>query len=220
MSLIFFGCWGDYKYRVKEVLFSVYKYIKRNDVTNVIVAGDNYYIDKDKKKQKKYIPGDASSIIGLLHLATMDVHTDVLAGNHEYDRIDYSKIIGDYKHELSDGDDECFILQEEQNAFDRINNENFNFSTIHSDADKSFLLLNDVLYLFLDSSMYEYNLPECYASHDKNNERILGDLQQKQIEKMHEILKINARKYKKITVCAHHPLFIFRVKEGEYKDPT
>ena len=54
MSLIFFGCWGDYKYRVKEVLSSLYKYIKRNpDVTNVIVAGDNYYIDKDKKKTKK-----------------------------------------------------------------------------------------------------------------------------------------------------------------------
>jgi len=223
MSLIFFGCWGDYKYRVREVLKSLYQYIKRDpDVTNVIVAGDNYYIDKNKEKQKKYVPGEASSIIGLLHLATMDVHTDVLAGNHEYDRIENSKITGDYKHELSKKD-ECFILQEETNTFDRINNEKFNFRTIHSPAEESFLLLNDVLYLFLDSSMYEYKLPECYASYpEKENEIILPTLKLEQIAKMRKILGMEniKDKYKKITVCAHHPLYIFRVKDGVYKDPV
>lgn len=220
MSLIFFGCWGDYKNRVKEVLDSLYKYIKRNPVTNVIVAGDNYYIDKDEDKQKKYVPGDASSIIGLLHLATMDVHTDVLAGNHEYDRIEKSKVIGEHKDELSE-EDECFILQEETKAFDDIHKEKFNFSTIHSDEDKSFLLLNNVLYLFLDSSMYEYKLPECYASYpEKYDETILGRLQQQQLDKMRTILRMNQGTYEKITFCAHHPLYIFRVKEGVYKDPV
>jgi hypothetical protein len=220
MSVIFFGCWGDYQHRVKEVLSSLYKYIKRNDVTNVIVAGDNYYIDKDEDKQKKYVPGEASSIIGLLHLATMDVHTDVLAGNHEYDRIEKSKIIGEHQKDLSE-EDECFILQEETTTFDKIHSENFNFRTIHTDVDKSFLLLNDVLYLFLDSSMYEYKLPECYASYpEKYNSEILGRLKQKQIEKMRTILDMNAGKYKKITCCAHHPLYIFRVKDGVYKDPV
>ena len=238
MSVIFFGCWGDFRFRVMNVLEKLRRYILDHpEITNVIVAGDNYYIEKTDDKKKIYVPKEASTMIEQLYLTTKGIHTDVLAGNHEYDRIEYDKIApGPNKLDLS-REDECFILHEENNTFEGIQNEQFNFSTIYSPENKSFLLLNGVLYLYLDSSMYEYRQPQCYTTpydqRDTSTEEhqsrlppppmpeseILPALKRKQIEKMLTILDMN-RGYKKLVCCAHHPLYIFRVKDGVYKDPV
>ena len=219
-TLAFFGCWGDKGNKTSQCN-PVTNHIKDTDYSAVIIAGDNYYVDKRKVNGDKYKYFNVEEVENIFNCLPIDKPIYMLTGNHEYDVLKKKKSIFNGKDFNDENQfDECAVLKEELNQVGRRQLQPA--TQIYFDTIKfnNHMIKNGVLFLFIDSTMYEYNPTDslkCYdvlLGEDSSN---LLELRQRQQEILHRVVQMTTDEYKSIVMCAHHPLIIFRKKTKKEK---
>jgi hypothetical protein len=192
----FFGCWGDVKNGTPPRYERVLAAIKADhSITNVVVAGDNYYMQKNKKLKVF----DQTQIDTLFEaLNSIGVPVTVMYGNHEWDK---------YSTESTKGS--CSIIADEQKTIKGYQDGDTSVPgkpNVRLGAYGAYSLNGDV-FILLDTSMFEYadDDSECYKTDD------MVALRQKQLDELEK--QIQGLDGKRVFIAGHHPICIFRKKK-------
>jgi hypothetical protein len=197
--IAFFGCWGDVNNGTPPYYERVIAAIKANrSITSVLVAGDNYYMSKNKenKKLKNFNQKQIDTLFDALN--SIGVPVTVMYGNHEWDK--YSTV---------SKKDSCSIVDDEKKTVEGYEEDGTvvpgkpNVSLV---AYKAYALNGDV-FILLDTSMFEYadSDYECYDTTD------MVALRQKQLDELEK--QIEGLDGKRVFIAGHHPICIFRKKK-------
>ena len=147
-KIAFFGCWGDNDNQTPQCN-PVTRHIKKSEYSEIIIAGDNYYVEKitsldsdgNEVKIKNF---KAEAVKNIFDCLPNDKPIYMLTGNHEYDVLKKSKTTFDDGREF----DECAVLTEE-----------FNQVLLHHPAiqihfdtirQHNHMIKDGVLFLFID----------------------------------------------------------------------
>ena len=255
VNFVFFGCWNNgvcvvnqnnenthaVKNGVTGTMETLKKFIEEKDEVNqIIIAGDNYYPDKpsktnktiktDKKQKTINIP-DLTSGFNCLNDAIINknIEVNILLGNHDvdvgndYDVIYNSNTENERKEENQKTNNNCLIL-ETQNELIK-NNENI--KPFRFDVEKTYSIKGDTIIIYLDSSIYDVKTEgECYVGtfeekEERNEEEtIINFLKKKQIKNSKEIVNIinkDENKIQNVIFTAHHPFFGIKIKSDKLK---
>ena len=220
-QVFMFGCWGDYNNREGRPMESVLRSIPTQH-SHLILAGDNYYIQKIKDKVKK---GGAKpptkmfdeTMIRRILSRLPDIDIDIVAGNHEMDNIS-----------MLNNPDNCAVFKSELGIIHELNARRIHpilprvskVGSIPLNPAPLCSVMNDDCYVFIDSSMFEYNQDEQFQCYDEIFENDRGDIPPKPfyIEKQ---LRDILTSYESVTYrgrvffVAHHPMCIFRSKKDK-----
>ena len=222
-SFIHFGCWNNGlcdknkgTNSVSNVMNKLNKYVNKieNDVDFISIAGDNYYPEKIKKKEKSKEKGDKIKIIHTNELVSGfdclpdNVEINMILGNHDLETNIINKeqlyIENENNKEYMNN---CFILNTE---ITKARKKNINFV-----LRKIYELSENTLIIMIDTSMYEddaINYIPCYKKYFQKKGVIdthitnipdLQNMQQKNI--LIELRKRNKR-YDNIVIIGHHPI--------------
>ncbi len=220
MSFIHFGCWNQYKCDPNKPALNgvsqvMNKLINDEKTPNFyVVAGDNYYPKKDKKKRKKFFNKDEfKSGFQCIKILQEKAPVYMLMGNHD---LQYEGLLYDSKTDKL-LEDKCEIMSYELEYKDT-----FNFNIYHK-------ILGNTLILFMNSIFYtgdlikDSNNPEkdCIIRYryDDDDWAINLDLIKFYEEKLllyiieeHAKYEGGLNRFKNIVVCAHDPIVSRRDK--------
>ncbi len=184
-KIIFFGCWNKDLCNESEpstngisrTINSLNNYIKTTEEkpTHLIIAGDNYYPDKNKEKKnknKKLGGGGGSGTINFTNfrsgfdcLKTIDIpNKHILFGNHDFENVSLKNSIDPPPPpppEDNIPEDKCPILTTQLNY-----GNDMKFFDFVKDTLPCFLF-NNTLVIFIDTTMYE---PDVLDEEKKNKE--------------------------------------------------
>jgi hypothetical protein len=189
----FFGCWGDpFNPNVENAQYKkvLGKLRDDNDVRKVVVAGDNYYMQK-QKKTKLFNELEIVSLFKDLSATKKD--TTVMLGNHEWDKFNKT---------------ECSVIPAEQKVVQGLKNLKLVATQVK--------VIDGDLWVMLDTSMFEYGdlQQECYPT----DIATVRAAQRNAV--LHEIRSLPnyAQEVRRVFVVGHHPICIFRKKEAKEKE--
>jgi hypothetical protein len=206
-EIVFFGCWNDglcpsnevgKGKELTETMNALKTYIgdNKNNIVDVIVAGDNYYQDKEKSKdktEKKITINEQNFKSGFncLKDAVGDIHTTVLLGNHDVKYIEkFTHIVDNdiVDNDIVDNDivntnpqEPCLTSILEKNIALTNEFDLFNFQ----DIDKNYKLYNNTMIIMIDSSIFDDDDDDdndklCYKHFDTDFEtNIISEEKQK-----------------------------------------
>ena len=207
--LIHFGCWnrtaGEEGY--VRMIPTLKQYIFENSTDVVLVAGDNYYPqkNKDKKtKQKVKTVADEKLNAGFYALkdAVGSVPTYVILGNHDVEKIN--------------GDCEIATLESSQKS-----PPNFDVTIF-----KMFRWTPNTVVVMFDTTLYEDDIAkdfECYSRFGNTDELQRGEQPQELIDRQRgEILDFLRREsdeggYSNVIMVGHFPIISAKQKEKDGK---
>ena len=231
---LMFGCWnknecimGSNENALSSNMTYLDTFIKNNPTDFVVVAGDNYYPDKQEKtkdkektkekektkdKEKTKEKKDKTKKINTrnLHsgfhcLRQLDTEVNVILGNHDLEtrKSHEDKIIIDESRE--ENIDECYIIKEEIKE----HGGNIKLTThMHRQLNHTLIIMLDTTLYLKNTSKYE----ECYK-HMVRNMDVLKTNQQHYIKKRIDEANHDPN-IKNIVFIGHHPIVTYKEKEG------
>ena len=199
-SFIHFGCW-NYKTcpgnDFEQILYNINMLCKQKDYVFLSVAGDNYYPQKNAKKQKFIWLQDL--LAGFKCLKNININKKyILLGNHD---VTPDKIINDNIEDTN-----CTILENEINAADP-----YNIIT------KEHVLLSHTLVIFIDTSFYEDKSDKymnCYSKIASYTNKQLNELMELQYNYVINQITNMKSNIKNIIIIGHHPLTCIKNKKN------
>jgi hypothetical protein len=218
MKFIHFGCWNNGKCDkqtgvngLSKTMRKLDDYISHNDINFMVVAGDNYYPDKQKIGDKKVKNMISENFMSGLNCLPKNIKKYILLGNHEYDNmnVDGNKVKN------------CYLLKKEKEFF---NNPDDSFF-----QNVIFVKYGLTLIIMIDTTIYEEepdkNIDKtCYTEvfndlDQKISKEKINDLIVYQQNKVNEIIEQNIE-VKNIILIGHHPIISIKLKEkgGEVKE--
>ena len=184
MDFIHFGCWNNIEGNVINVINFLKKYIQKNKIDFINIAGDNYYPQKIKKDgvKEKIFKYDNFKV-GFELLSQIDIEKNMIFGNHD---------ILDFK--------DCISLIKQK--------EIKNFNIYNKFMSKSF---DNTIIFYLDSTVYELFeegdkeiVNTCYKFIYPKF-RTIKNIIDFQLEYVK--YKLQERDYTNIIFTFHHPIF-------------
>lgn len=198
MSLIHFGCWGDYnnKSHIENVLKEINVLPTANLMT---ISGDNYYpnkVDKQKILNKKHF----HELHTLLDTSTSKIDNRyILLGNHEFD----SYI----------GKDECTSIDLHRKFYEKSNINLIENCFGHMIEDHTLVIM-------LNTSIYE-TINNCYEDKNilqKNKDGETNpDVIENQLSIVRNLIETDSFNSNNIIFVGHHPIISCRASKKKDK---
>jgi len=223
-KFIMFGCWNQYECSMERgtnplsrTMQKLHNYVSKNPTDFIIVAGDNYYPEKDKSRGTKKIV--FSNLESGFDCLPTDIETDVILGNHDLEtnlRDENGNIIE--KLVIEDDTVEsgnCDILTKEQEIMKSRQNMNIELYGIR--------MFGNTMIIKFDTSMYEEDVDEykrCYEKFKKNNRknRNFSQIKTRQESLIRKWVKeAISKNSKNIIFVGHHPLVSHKLKKDKVK---
>jgi hypothetical protein len=231
-SFVMFGCWNNLNTKngkqigcLQNVIKKLNTYVRTHGISNIIVAGDNYYPDKievDGTKQKKIIVNKLKEGFEAL---PKDVKIDMIFGNHDLesnlgDDNDNLYVMTDDNSEMIKEDANCEIIKYELQSLPKnVNLKLFQVKQIN----------NNTIAILLDTSIYTSDAGEfmkCYnyflqLTQSGMSFGTVEQLKEAQettiITTLIELFEKNKDNIKNIIIVGHHPIAGLKTKEKKGK---
>jgi len=217
-----FGCWNegncnddtDLQKTMMKLQTHIKNNINENKINFIVVAGDNYYPDKNNINEKKIKNINTINFLSgikclLNSIKQEDIEKYILLGNHEYDNI---KNIDNIDYDFM----QCYIMKQQKNIFEDIPNTHFFMDVMEKKINKT-------LILFIDTTIYEeieemkiVNSCFTHIFPSANPRNTISDLCNYQEKKVLEILDKN-QDIVNLIIISHHPLVSVKYKEKKEK---
>jgi len=196
---------------LNNVMTQISQYIETEPVNFMIVAGDNYYPDKNvvNGKKQKFIYQTLMEN-GFKQLPkTLPIY--MILGNHDLEtNTTKQKLFVENLSTPEKGD--CAIINYQKQIVNNISSKNVDYLLF-----KDIMLNNDTLLLMIDTSMYSNdvdNFLPCYNIFLERNFADSNELMEYQNNLIMEAITSNYSSVKNIIISGHHP-----ITGVKYEDP-
>ena len=201
MKFIHFGCWNEHGCNMEKlnsplsfVMRSLNNYVENHNIKFIVIAGDNYYVDRQNKT--KFNPQHFYSGFNCL---PKNITKYLIFGNHDLK----DKFLVDKQ------DMKCASV---------------NLQYMYAAKNSSFKLFSEVIYkihhktiiIMIDSTLLHHISDEyikCYANLFPNHKlSTIDDLFKYQLNSVIDILKKNSN-MENVIFIAHHPIIVLRTEQ-------
>jgi hypothetical protein len=223
MKFLHFGCWNEFGYKSgpsKEnpnlihsgltfVLDELNEYVKKNPIDFIVVAGDNYYPNQDKRIL------NVDEFMKVFLELPQKITKYILFGNHDIeDTVLMDRTILSLKYpNLSDNSTQtCKILNLQQDL--ALTKPDLNYQIFNKPIH---LVISNTLIIMFDSYLFEAKEYGCYEylfDEYQTKDKKVSNLLEFQIEQICSIIKSNEQ-VQNIIFIAHHPICFTRNKGSE-----
>lgn len=219
-TFVQFGCWNQGSCNeelvnpLSKVMHTLRQFSLEEKPDFIVVAGDNYYPEKaktkDKKNKKKII--DPGNLAAGFHCLPSNVEIDMILGNHDLETNGENATLF-----LDDGtvEQDCFITRREKELTTTPSN-----ITFVVNKARTLGIDEDTLLLEIDTSMYDdEDIPEMLPCYKKmagyTDIDSIDALRQKQFAFIEDALA--TFQGRNIILVGHHPITGYKKKNDEIK---
>jgi hypothetical protein len=229
-NFVMFGCWNNLNIKkgkevgcLKKVMNKLNEYVIEKKINNIIVAGDNYYPDKNESEGIKAKIIYIDKLFEGFSTLPKNINIDMIFGNHDLEtnlgtENDNLYIYDDKKSEFIKEDTNCEITKYEMEAIrqDELNINLKLFNIKHISENTLMVLLDTSIYSddankFMKCYNYFLGITEGISFSTLNE---LKEFQEKHIKD--EIFKLKDN-IQNLIIVGHHPIAGFKTKTKQGK---